>query len=377
MQFKGDIAMKTWAGIKAAVAARHGNLQWDDSDGTEDSYTIFFYDGPLVFVCILYKTGKCPDTPGFNPAQNDTDVAEFEASYKNVTNKALVARTESGKVITSIWPTEGSRKVIVSHNWTDKTTWYQGATRVVQETPTATTPGTLYTLANQFVIDTYHGKLWDEDYLKDSAGNSYRPVVEVNTGSGWVAKTEVDPHSSSGDYTVNYAAGTITFSPTIPTDAQVRVTYHYAGGSTFTIAPAPGKVLKLTAAETQFASNVSMTDTVDFTAYGYVEVFAPQYCTTNGGPYPPGTKIPLRNTRYKTMYDFQAESNLALPTIPTVGGNGWRGIQNPIVVFSWNYGAAIPLYYSMGMEIRMKLQHDVPFTGEFATASVYSLSEDE
>jgi hypothetical protein len=287
------------------------------------------------------------------------------------------SRTSDGKQIVAVWPTEGNRATLVTHSWTDKTTWYQKSTRVVNETPTAVVSGSVYQLSHPFVVDTYHGKLWDEDNLKDSSGNSYRVVVQVDEGEGWVTKTERDPHTDQGDYLITYVSGTITFTPEIPVDASVRVTYHYAGSSEFVIKPIAGKLLKIRNVEVQFSTDVVMTDTVNFVAYGYVDVFAPQYLQSNGGPYPSLTKIPLATTRYKTMYDFQAESNGALPHINPIGGSGWRGIKNGIMVFPWNYAAMTPLSSAAGMEIRISLQHDVPFGGEFGTATLYCLSETE
>jgi hypothetical protein len=292
---------------------------------------------------------------------NKADAADFEANYKK--NIPVGSQTADGKTIVSVWPTEGVRKTIVTHSWSNKTTWYQKAVEVIDEVPVATNPGVLYTLARQNVIDTYHGKLWDEDNL----GRRVRVVVDG------VVMAEKDPFNGAGDYFVDYGAGTIKFDPAILAGANVVVTYHYATTSEFVVAPAAGKVLKIRNVETQFSQDVVLNDTVDFTAYGLVDVFAPQLMPG----VPSGTKIPLSSTRYKTMYDFQAESNGALPVIPPIGGPSWRGIQQPIVVFPWNYAALTNLSSAAGMEIRIRLMHDTPFGGEFATATLYCLSEAE
>ena len=62
---------------------------------------------------------------------------------------------------------------------------------------------------------------------------------------------------------------------------------------------------------------------------------------------------------------------------PAIGGPGWRGCQVPITVFPWNYQAAMSLSSAAGMEIRINLEHDKPFGGSYATATLYCLSEDE
>ena len=123
---------------------------------------------------------------------------------------ALIPKTEDGKPIVSFWPTEGSKSTYISHDWTDRTTWTTGAVRMVDEVPTRLglgyPPGT-YRVAHNAVIDTFHGKITDEDFLKDAAGNSFRVVVTVDG----VMKLEADPDDGGNDYSIDYALGTITF----------------------------------------------------------------------------------------------------------------------------------------------------------------------
>lgn len=67
----------------------------------------------------------------------------------------------------------------------------------------------------------------------------------------------------------------------------------------------------------------------------------------------------------------------AQPTYPALGGSGWRGVNQPVVVFQWDYAALLPLQHAAGMEIRIFLEHDRPLGGSYVTATVYGLSEDE
>ena len=339
-----DYSDEGWNEFKKWLDGTRASLRyvWVD-DG--DSYEIAAIDMSIYRTCSI----------------NKTDAADFEANYKEYL--AIEQQTADGKRIVSVWPTEGTRRTIVTHNWCDRTTWYQKSVAVVDAVPTAVVLGTSYSLAHTNVIDTWHGKLWDEDNL------GHRVVVKVDG----VTKTEQDPHNNVGEFTVNYSAGIVTFTPPVSVAAVVLVSYHYATTSEFTIAPTAGKVLKIRTVETQFSVDVTLNDTVDFTAYGLVDVFAPELMPG----VPSGTKIPLSTTRYKTMQDFQAESNGALATIPVIGGAGWRGIPQPIIVFPWDYAAMLNLSAAAGMEIRIKLQHDAPFGGGFATATLYCLSEAE
>lgn len=289
-----------------------------------------------------------------------------------------IPRTPDGKFpIYSTWPTEGSRKTIITPNWADKTTWYYGSTTVMHEVATPTTSGSVYQLSNTHVVDMYHGKITGEDVVVHSDGTSFRVSVSGTVSGTTTAYTEADPHDGQGDFTLDYTTGELTFSPPLSPEAEVKVDYCTAGSSEFIFGPKEGKTLKVKDVEVQFSSNLIITDTVTFEAYGYVDVFAPHLLQSNGGPLPPGYKIPLSKTVYKTMMDYVNEANGALPNITKLGGNGWRGMPDDVVIFPWNYQAMTSLSSAAGMEIRINLEHHTPFEGDVATVTFYCLSEDE
>lgn len=288
--------------------------------------------------------------------------------------KPITPRDTRGLPRVVIEKSASSKSSAYTHDWTDKTTWYQEAIRIVDETVNPLTPGvyTTYTLAHTFVIDTYHGKITQEDYLVDTNGNSYRVSVKVNG----VSKVEVDPHTGVGDFTVDYAAGRITFSPALIDTDIVTVTYHYATSSKFTIKPQENMRLTLEFVEVQFSDDVVITDTVKFQAYGYVIAFAPQLAVSNGGPLPDLTKIPLGNpVTYKGFRDFYNDAVKSYVAYPALGGSGWRGMSRPIYVFDWDYVRATELNAAAGMELVTFLEHDVPFTGTYATVTFYCAEE--
>ena len=270
---------------------------------------------------------------------------------------------------------DAPKLTLITPNWCDRTTWYENSVYVEDEVAEDSGDHQTYNLAHQNVIDTYHGKITFEDVLKDSEGRSYRVGVKVND----VEKTEQDPHvGSGGDFTVNYAAGTVTFTSPLAGTETVKVTHHYADGSTFTIAPAAGKKLLVEKVEVQFSANIEMLDTFLFQAYGLVDVFAPQMMEPPWN-IPSGTKIPLEDPlKYKTLGDLLNDSNHAYPAYPAVGGSNWRALKQAAYIFSWNYDVgATMLFASYGMEIRVSLEHDTVCGGAFATAAFYCTSEDE
>lgn len=281
-----------------------------------------------------------------------------------------VPKTADGRQRFALEKSDVSKKTFISHDWTDPTTWVEQSVRVVDEVATDDGDHLNYSLAHDHVIDTYHGKCSQEDFLLDPNGNSYRVTVKVND----VVKTEQDPHYATGDdFTVDYNAGKIVFLSALDPADVVKVTYHYENGSQFTVKPEAGKALRLEFAECQFSGDVGITDSVIFQAYGLVDVFAPQLMPG----IPSGTKIPLGNpVIYKSMTDFQNDAVKSYASYPALGGNGWRGSPQPIVVLDWDYVSATVLRADCGMEVRLKLQHDTPFSGWYATATFYCLSED-
>lgn len=283
----------------------------------------------------------------------------------------LEEKTSDNRLRVVLEKTNQTKKTVVTHDWTDPTTWAQEAIRVVDEVAGDAGAHTVYTLAHTNVIDTYHGKISQEDFLKDSGGNSYRAVVKVNG----TTKTEQDPHiATGGDYTVSYSAGTVTFLSALQATDEVKVTYHYATTSTFTLKPSAGKALRLEFAEVQFSDDVELTDSVVFQPYGLVDVFAPQLMPG----VPSGTKIPLGDpVIYKSMSDYQNDAVKSYSTYPALGGSGWRGAPHATVIFDWDYLSSTVLRSDYGLEIRVSLQHDVPFGGYYATATFYCLVENQ
>lgn len=275
-------------------------------------------------------------------------------------------KTADGVLRVAVEKPDTSKKTCYTHNWSDRTTWYTDAARVVDEVAVDSGDLITYNLANEYVIDTYHGKITQEDFLADDGGNSYRVVVTVDD----VAQVEIDPHTDVGDYTVDYASGAIIFETAQAVSAVVKVTYHYAQGSKFVIQPAPGKMLKLDMVEVQLSADVALTDTLLFNVYGLADVFAP-------GVFPPGTIIPLGNPLvFKTMSDYYNDAVRSYVKYPPLGGSSWRGSDQEFYVLDWDYIRSTYLYHSYGMYIEVSLEHDSPFGGSFASATFYCTSED-
>jgi hypothetical protein len=272
--------------------------------------------------------------------------------------------------LVSITPlTTGSTPTIVTPNWCDKSTWYYTSLRVTGESLTDSGNLTTWTSAHTFWIDMSHGRI-----TQDHSVNGTDRSVKIYVNS--VLKIENSLDAQTGDYTVNYATGAVTFNAALTGGDVVTADYNYAVDSMWKMVPPAGKVFSLRAVEVQFSLDVELTDTAIFAPFGPIDIFAPQLLQSNGGPYPPGTMIPLQTNKYPRMHNYIDEAQHAYPQIPAMGGAGWRGMQQPMHIFRWPYtvdfGALIDIKSSLGMELRVWLENHIPFEGERAVATVYS-----
>jgi hypothetical protein len=244
---------------------------------------------------------------------------------------------------------------IVTHNFCDKTTWWQQSTAVTDETLTNSGDNLTFNSAHDGWIDLTHGKFYLEDRITDR--DNYVPVVKVEG----VVKTERTPFSESGgDYTVDYSTGAVTFASA--QTGTVTASYYYAGSSLFTVAPDAGKVLWVRDSEVQFSADVEMHSTINFQGFAY-----------NPSDLP--NKIPVTGkTNYKTLRNFIEEAKGCYPVIPAIGGSGPRGLTQQHVVFPFKYTQVKALKSSLGLEIRVWMDDDVEFSGEFGTATFYCSS---
>ncbi len=320
--------------------------------------------------------------------------------------------TADNRLRVAIEKSDASAVTFYSIDFTKRRTWTEDCVSVVEELATDTGDNRTFQLANLFVIDTFHGRLDSEDFDYQN----HRVSVSVD---GVIAE-EQDPHEKQhhtsgpepGDFVVAHDLGQIIFHEAQTPGAEVRVTYCYATGSTFTVAPKSGKRLSINKVEVQFADNIELTDSTDFVTFGYVGgVDSPGFTPELNGVTIPSSefaddaaigalaplrrrmerhspellnkpliatdRLPLRIKRYKTMRNYLDDASKAYPGYPALGGNSWRGIQSGVYVFNWDYVNGLQLDESMGLLIKLRLQHDIPFGGDYGTATFYCSSEDE
>jgi len=295
-----------------------------------NEYIIVAIDGAFSLSCRIIKDGGA-------------DQVEFDDNYKPNANKQIVKHTQvQGIPKVSIYKPEGSSSTIVSHVWTDPSSWYTKSTRVTGET-LSLVAGKIYDFANPNVIDLTHGRMYAEN---DITG------YELKVYDNGTLTTE------DTDYTMNYESGQVTFDAGYTVTGPITADYSHESGSEWTLKPLANKILHIEHAEIQFTKNVVMSP-ISFEIWVYNPADLPN-------------KIPYQKIVYKNIKDVINASNLGQGFIPALDVLG-----QDILVFPFNYATIKSLRDADGAELRIKILNDTKFQGEWATATFYVLSQDQ
>jgi hypothetical protein len=115
--------------------------------------------------------------------------------------------------------------------------------------------------------------------------------------------------------------------------------------------------------EVQFSKDVDIASDTNFQPWAY-------------NPASPPNKIPVAApTTYRTLDNFIEEANGCYPAVPAMGGA--RGFTQDRITFPFHYQTVKELRSDWGLEIRIWVEGDVPFAGQYGTATFYCTSYDQ
>lgn len=302
----------------------------------KDHFVILVQDNNILFYSIVEK--------------GSTGATDFVDNYQEKANKPYSGRTNKQKTTkVSIYPAEGDSETLISHDYTDQTTWYQESIRVTDSILSTHPSGHAsanveYWHPSGFTnwIDLEHGLVTKEEdissnYVIMSKKNDVTVAVE--------------------DYSVDYTNGKIIFdAPNSNTD-EIKGTFSYATNSTYTITPPAGYFYRIEHSEAQFSKDIIIKDTIDFEIWVY-----------NPNDLP--NKFKYFTEAYKNAKDYINIGNLGKGFIPAFGGPE-HGLQNDVLVFPFDYLASKDIGAAQGAELRIKLRNDIPLEGEFGTITLY------
>jgi len=118
----------------------------------------------------------------------------------------------------------------------------------------------------------------------------------------------------------------------------------------------------MTRSEVQFTKDIKLHTPFNFEVW----VYHPDQATY------PGVKFCYHKESYKNIWDFISTGNLGQGSIPAVDT-----MENDTVVFPFDYTALKRLQSSIGAELRLTMDDDIPAEGERATATFYLLIVEE
>jgi len=188
-------------------------------------------------------------------------------------------------------PRIGSERVIATHNFCDKCSWFGESDRITSDTLVDSGDGLTFTGTHTFWIDVYHGRWLNASYYASQVEHGYKVEVKIN---GVVATRCPDYSITGGDYWIDFESGSVVFTSS-QSGKTVTASYSYAKGSIFVLEPKAGTVLIVEDAETdiscgrpeaatdaaQHVGRGVMKDDIMYSVYGYAMVFVPQDPSTS------------------------------------------------------------------------------------------------
>lgn len=251
----------------------------------------------------------------------------------------------------------GASMSVVSHDFCKETSWFERSTRITGEA-LANPVGLVYTAANNRWIDLQSGDVPKEDSFSGP----------------YLAKVYEDGAEITQGFTIDYFNGKVTFD-SAPSGA-ITVDYSHAGNSTWAMKPGAGERYKLGHAELDFTVDVVMSK-VHFDVWVYnpfVDLQSP--IDPDSPTWAPGDAgNPLRflyeRVTYKNYKDILKIANTVEVIEPL------PGITNRTLRAVFDYGKSIDLRDSQGAELRITIDDDAPFVGEFGSVTFYIIPESE
>jgi hypothetical protein len=226
---------------------------------------------------------------------------------------------------------EGSSSLLVSHNFCDKTTWWQKSIRVIEEVLSPDQAYLIYTSTNSYWIDLVSGKVPYEDrYASNYRAIVYVDNIEITTG-----------------FVINYQNGSIIFNQS-QAGKVIKATYSYENSSTWT----SGKILKLLGTEVKFTSDASLDSGLDFVV------------TINN--------YQVSKVTYKNL------ENLLICSRGKIGRiTGFGTLTTDLISIDYDYVTSKELRYSQAAAIEISIVDHQPLPGTLGFVTAYIISIDE
>jgi hypothetical protein len=255
----------------------------------------------------------------------------------------------------------GSRSVsMVTPDLGDRTCWYQKSVQVVDETLTDSGDGLTFTSAHPHWINIYDAKL--------TYTHKQIPKRDGTWGkhADWATIVKINDVTQTSGYTVNFAAGTITFESS-QSGNTIKATYWHNDGVTnpseWLLAPQAGKKYIVEHVELQFSSGMTINDTLRF------EIWAGANLATYGSfpDYLFEAGYGQFRADYRNAHDIINAANQGQGHVDKFGE-----LTKDVSIIPFNYIQAFTIDSAYGTIFRVVLLNNAPYSNtEIVTGTFY------
>lgn len=396
-----------WAAVQGRIDAGWKAWYVTHPMGTDPEtyeYTVLASNGIYMARC---RTLGQTDAEAFAENYKDSkalEVMHVDEAVLHASPKINASFVQQVELVPRVGSPGSAQWTICSPNWARSTTWYQRYDQRTDKSTSANEAYTEYTTGLTNWINPDDFTLASQSYNKGGAAgfgfnNMWMPDGTRSDKALWRPVIKKNGVGQTSGYTFNYATGVVAFGSALTSNDVVTVTGRTvasSGGSAFSIRPTAGKKLVIPHVEINVSEDFVMTSPAVF------EIWAgdPTYSFENG-PVPPELAAYGLTARdiycqykmdYESMHQILGLSTGKVTKMEAVGGtgavapsakNGWstdqkRGFSCPHyeVIFDFgtpaDFGQPIVLPSSVYAQMRVYLEGDIPFGGEYASVTFYA-----
>jgi hypothetical protein len=243
----------------------------------------------------------------------------------------------------------------VSHDFTDRTTWYQNSVQLTAQPLTDSGDGLTFNSQTQNWVNINSPKLsLDYNGVLTNTG----AVVNASqwTNVIYVNGTPADPST----YTVNYASGSVTFGQTQSGQTVTADLWHnnVPNASDFLFIPPPGFLFRIGEVAIQASQMLNITTPIQYQIWAGGTTLA-DYGDYNMNLFNAGYGQAL--TIFRNFWDLINWFDVSPPVPPPTG------FTAPVLTFIYYFVVGIEIRSDLNMVMRVNCMNDIPLVGDIAS----------
>lgn len=252
-----------------------------------------------------------------------------------------------------------------SHDFSDRSTWYQNSLRITDETLTDSGDGLTFTSAHPYWVDIYGKRLI---FLRNRIN---KRDGTLTTHSAYAVIVKIDSVLQTSGYTVDFTTGAVTFGSS-QSGKVVTCSYSHNDGVTnrseWVLAPPAGKTYYLDHVEIQFSKTITFSNTVRFEVWAGNTITYFTSANWSDAIFDGG--YGQMRADYQDVRGIINQCNLGTGAIPACTN---AGTTADVLVFPFDYVKAIALNGDQKTLVRICILGDAPLTtSDICSVSFYT-----